>query len=242
MSIPSNVATSDTTKTESVSELVKQVTKDEAGNLVFPEGVALTEDKKLAVIAEKRRRDTQGEFTKVNQSKLALEAENLKLKEELLKTKISFTPEQVEELEDLKIENPEKWRSKLNEYETSHLEAQKEKIENLSTQVKTEAAKNFEVLTREQVLNDFNAENKVGLTEQLLADEIPLRITKKLNEGKVTFEEFLEESLVYLKTNKAIKEEPVMDNPNLNSVSGGREPGKIDLEVPLGEAYKNDIY
>lgn len=242
MSIPGQAATSETTNTASVSDLVKQVTKDEAGNYVFPEGVTLTDEIKLAVTSEKRRRDTQGEFTKVNQAKITLEAENSKLKEELLKTKISFTPEQVEELEDLKLENPEKWRSKLNEYENAHLEAQREKITNLSTQVKTEAAKNFEVTTREQVLNDFNTEHKVGLTEELLAEEVPLRITKKLNSGTITYEEFLEESLVYLKTNKAIKEEPVMNNPNLNSASGGREPGVVDLEPSLGESYKNDIY
>lgn len=239
MDNPSNVAISETAK---VSDIVKQITVDGTGNYVFPTGVELTEEMKFAATAEKRRRDTQAEFTKVNKSKLALEAENNKLREILLKQSIVFTPEQTEELEDLKLEDPEKWRQKLNEYESKVIEGRKTTISELSTNVITEAERTFEVSLQGKVLEEFNKLHGIGLTEELLADEVPNRITKKLVEGKVSYEEYLEESFTYLKTNKAIKEESVMGDPNLNRVSGGKEPGKFDAEPSLREAYSKDLY
>lgn len=239
MDNPSNVAISETAK---VSDIVKQITVDETGNYVFPTGVELTEEMKFAATAEKRRRDTQAEFTKTNKAKLALEAENNKLREILLKQSIVFTPEQTEELEELKLEDPEKWRQKLNEYEAKVIEGRKTTISELSTNVITEAERTFEVSLRGKVLEEFNKLHGIGLTEELLADEVPNRITKKLIDGKVSYEEYLEESLTYLKTNKAIKEEPIMGDPNLNRVSGGKEPGKFDAEPSLREAYSKDLY
>lgn len=225
-----------------VSNIVKQITTDEAGNYIFPTDVELTEEIKFAATAEKRRRDTQAEFTKVNKSKLALEAENALLKETLLKQSIVFSPEEVEELEDLKLEDPEKWRQRLNELEQKTIQERQTKINSVSTEVKTQAEKNFEVSMQGKVLEEFNKLHGIGLTEELLADEVPNRITKKLVEGKVSYEEYLEESFTYLKTNKAIKEEPVMGDPNLNRVSGGKEPGKFDAEPSLREAYSKDLY
>lgn len=225
-----------------VSNIVKQITTDETGNYIFPTDVELTEEIKFAATAEKRRRDTQAEFTKVNKSKLALEAENALLKETLLKQSIVFSPEEVEELEDLKLENPEQWRQRLNELEQKTIQERQTKINSVSTEVKTQAEKNFEVSMQGKVLEEFNKFHGISLTEELLADEVPNRITKKLVEGKVSYEEYLEESFTYLKTNKAIKEESVMDDPNLNRVSGGREPGKFDAEPSLREAYSKDLY
>ena len=225
-----------------VSNIVKQITTDEAGNYIFPTDVELTEEIKFAATAEKRRRDTQAEFTKVNKSKLALEAENALLKETLLKQSIVFSPEEVEELEDLKLEDPEKWRQRLNELEQKTIQERQTKINSVSTEVKTQAEKNFEVSMQGKVLEEFNKFHGISLTEELLADEVPNRITKKLVEGKVSYEEYLEESFTYLKTNKAIKEEPVMGDPNLNRVSGGKEPGKFDAEPSLREAYSKDLY
>lgn len=225
-----------------VSNIVKQITTDEAGNYIFPTDVELTEEIKFAATAEKRRRDTQAEFTKVNKSKLALEAENALLKETLLKQSIVFSPEEVEELEDLKLEDPEKWRQRLNELEQKTIQERQTKINSVSTEVKTQAEKNFEVSMQGKVLEEFNKFHGIGLTEELLADEVPNRITKKLVEGKVSYEEYLEESFTYLKTNKAIKEESVMGDPNLNRVSGGKEPGKFDAEPSLREAYSKDLY
>ena len=225
-----------------VSNIVKQITTDEAGNYIFPTDVELTEEIKFAATAEKRRRDTQAEFTKVNKSKLALEAENALLKETLLKQSIVFSPEEVEELEDLKLEDPEKWRQRLNELEQKTIQERQTKINSVSTEVKTQAEKNFEVSMQGKVLEEFNKFHGISLTDELLADEVPNRITKKLVEGKVSYEEYLEESFTYLKTNKAIKEEPVMGDPNLNRVSGGKEPGKFDAEPSLREAYSKDLY
>ena len=225
-----------------VSNIVKQITTDEAGNYIFPTDVELTEEIKFAATAEKRRRDTQAEFTKVNKSKLALEAENALLKETLLKQSIVFSPEEVEELEDLKLEDPEKWRQRLNELEQKTIQERQTKINSVSTEVKTQAEKNFEVSMQGKVLEEFNKFHGISLTDELLADEVPNRITKKLVEGKVSYEEYLEESFTYLKTNKTIKEEPVMGDPNLNRVSGGKEPGKFDAEPSLREAYSKDLY
>ncbi len=239
MDNPGNAAISEATN---VSEIVKQITTDEAGNYLFPEGIQLSDELKFAATAEKRRRDTQAEFTRTQKAKIALEAENAQLKETLLKQTIVFSPEEVEELEDLKIENPEKWRQRLNELEAKALEDRQSKISAISTGAKTQAEQNFEVTTREQVLEEFNKLHGIRLTPELLADEVPMRISRKLGEGKISFEDYLEECLTYLTTNKAIKEEPVMGNPNLNRVSGGKTPGKNDPEPSLKEAYQKDLY
>lgn len=239
MDNPGNAAISETAN---VSDIVKQITTDEAGNYIFPTGVELTEEMKFAATAEKRRRDTQAEFTKTQKAKIALEAENAKLRETLLKQTIVFSPEEAEELEDLKLENPEKWRQRLNELEQKAIENRQTSISTISTEVKTQAELNFEVSLRGQVLEDFNKFHGISLTEELLTEEVPNRITKKLVDGKVSYEEYLEECFTYLKTNKAIKEEQVMENPNLNRISGGKEPGKFDAEPSLKTAYKNDLY
>ena len=239
MSIPGEAATSETAN---VSEIVKKVTIDGEGNIVFPEGVALTEEMKFAVTAEKRRRDTQSLFTKTQKDKIGLEAENAQLKELLLKQSIVFTPEQNEELEDLKLENPEAWRQKLNEYETQVLEGRKTQITTVAEDVKKESAKSFDLSLRSQVLEEFNKTHGIRITEELLSEEVPNRIAKKLIDGKISYEDYLEECLTYLTTNKAIKEEEVMNNPNLNKASGGKEPGKIDLEPSLNELYSKDLY
>lgn len=239
MDNPGNAAISETTN---VSDAVKLITTDETGNYIFPEGVELSEELKFAATAEKRRRDTQSKFTSTQKSKLALEAENAKLKEALLKQSVEFTPEQREELNDLKMTDPETWRKKLNEYEASALKQREENINSLSNDVKTEAGRQFEETRRQEVLEEFNKANGISLTGELLANEVPFRITNKLTEGKINYEDFLEESLKYLTTTKVIAEHKVMNDPNLGHVSGGREPGKSDPEVSLSELYSGDLY
>lgn len=239
MDNPGKAAISGTT---SVSEVVKMITTDGEGNYNFPEGVELSEELKFAATAEKRRRDTQSEYTKTRLGLTALEAENARLKEELLKQKINFTPDQEELLEDLKVSDPEAWRQKLNEFENAALVAKQEAINNMSTEVKTSASKQFEVSLRSEVLATFNAEKQVGLTDELLANELPARISKKLQEGTISYEEYLQEGLDFLRTAKVIKEEPTMGDPNLNRVSGGKTPGNNDPEGSLTELYGKDIY
>ena len=239
MDNPGNAAISDTTK---VSDVVKMITTDEEGNYKFPEDVELSDTLKFAATAEKRRRDTQSEYTKTKLGLTAAEAENARLREELLKVGSKLTSEQEEELEELKTSDPDAWRLKLNEFENLAIDSQKAHIDTMTSEVKNSASLEFEMSQRSEVLASFNAENGVNLTDELLLNEIPARIVKKLQEGKIQYDEFLQEGLDFLKTTKVVKQEPTMGDPNLNSVSGGKEPGNNDSEGSLSELYGQDLY
>jgi hypothetical protein len=197
----------------------------------------------LAAIAEKRRRDTQAAYTKSQQKLKALEAEReklLALAEKAIKPQLSA--EEREELEVLKYEDPEAWREKLNSFEAKAQSEARAKLDELTGEAKVAAERDFELSRRQQVLEEFNASAEVPITDEIIANDVPPRITKKLEEGTVSFEEFLEEVSAYLKTGKVVANEETLNQPNLSKVSGKTSPTDEKPETSLKDAYKNDLY
>ena len=251
MSNPVNAATppesgnADTVKTvgNQVSDVVKKITTDEDGNYVFPEDVELSPELKFAVTAEKRRRDTQAEFTKTRQTLKASEAEKAKLFEQLRdRTKASLTPEQSEELEDLKYSDPEAWRDKLNKYESESKAKQQEELAGLTGEARKSAELQFEMERRQQVLNEFNESSSTPITDEVIANDVPPRITKKLEEGKITFEDFLSEVTNYLSKGKVIKNEETLNQPSLGKVGGGDTPSNEKVDENLKDSYAKTLF
>lgn len=248
MGNPVNTATSDAannsndvTVTKQVSEVVKQITVDEEGNYNFPDNVELSDELKFAATAEKRRRDTQNSYTKGQQTLKELEAANNALLS-IVNGNITFTEDQKVELENLKYKDPEAWRLKLNQFETEAREAQAAKLTALTSEAKSKAGGEFELSRREQVLEEFNELHNVKITDELIQNEIPPRITRKLEQGKVTFEQYLDEVLEYATTAKVIDNQTVSSQPNLNIVSGSKAPVDHKPDISLSNSYKNDIY
>ena len=179
--------------------------------------------------AEKRRRDTQSEYTK-NQIKLkAIEAEKTKLVEALATVQPAYAidPEKKEQLDTLKYEDPEAWRSEMNKLEKEARDKSVEHIAGLTGEARAQAEQVFEIERRAQVLDAFNEDHQdFQITPEVIENEIPPRITSKLAKGEVTFEEFLEEAHAYVSKGVNVDSPETMNQPNLSNAGGGQTPAQ----------------
>lgn len=247
MSNPADAATQKATgSTPSFADLVdkaiKEAKQDDKGNLVLPED--LDESVKYAATIEKRRRDTQAAYTRDRQKLTALEAEKATLFSEVVgDVKLELTDEQVNELEELKFSDPEAWRRKVNDYEKVALQKKRTSVEEKLKQVSTSALDNDELERRKTVLEEF-VKSHAGFTlnDDIIANDIPPRISKKLEKGEITFDQFLETCFEYLTTGKTVKTEATMEQPNLRKVPGGASPSDTAVKEDIISSYENEIY
>ena len=225
-----------------VSNAVKNMKRGADGKYILPKG--LSPEVKHAAILEKRRRDTQSEFTKIAQAKKALEAENNALKKKSLgSVKIELTAEQAEELEDLKFSDPEAWRKKMNKYEREAHAKQSKELDDEIAQVSADTLAKDELERRKEVLIEFNRANPgFQLDDDVIQNDIPPRITKRLETGEISFEAFLQEVLDYTKTGKVVKQEKTRNQPNLSKVGGGSRPDKHAEKEDIILSYNNEVY
>jgi len=229
--------------TKQVSSLVSQITSDEEGNYIFPEDVELSPELKFAATAEKRRRDTQMSYTKNQQALKALEAEKAKLLEQLSNSnKPSFTAEEQEELDSLMYEDPQAWRQKVNQLESQKLAESRAKIEELTGEARKAAEQQYELERRSQVLQEFNDSTETPITDEIIANEVPPRITKRLENNEISFEEFLNEVHTYINKGKVVENPSTLNQPNMGNLGGGVTPTDMKPEKSLSESYKNDIF
>lgn len=255
MGIPAGAATqeefetAETKKVESgndfekqVSEVVKQITRGKDGKYVLPEGLA--PELKTAAIFEQRRRDTQAEFTKIAQANKALAAENEVLKKKVTgDVKLELTTEQAEELEELKFSDPEAWRVKVNKLEREAIKKRDEELNSEIAKLSTETLDKDEKERRKEVLEAFiESHPGFNLDDDVLANDIPPRFLKKLETGKVSFETFLEEVYEYSTTGKVVKQDKILDDPDLNKIGGSHKPDKNAQKEDIITSYNKEIY
>lgn len=211
---------------EKVDLAVKGMSTNEEGVHVLPDG--LDDDVKVAANSEKRRRDTQASFTKSQLDLKVVKEENNKLRK-LLKPELSLTPEQKEELLDLKGTDPDKWKDKLDAYN----EEAKTKLDHDLGEVEAQA----EISRRALVLQDFMDSNEgFVINDRVLNEDIPAKMKQKLVDGVVTFEAFLLEAKEYLAKGEKQKE------PDLNSVGGGASPADRAVDEDIRTSYKKEVY
>ena len=228
--------------TTAISEAVAAITRGDDGKYILPEGLSL--EMRMAVIAEKRRRDTQSEFTKTSQKAKALEAENTALKKRAIgNVKIDLTPELKEELEELKFSDPEEWRKRMNKLEQEAFSKHQKELDEEMGQVSTEILNKEELARREEVLKEFMKSHEgFTLNDDILANDIPPRFTKRLETGAISFETFLQEVYDYTKTGKVVKQEDVLGQPNLSKVGGGTAPEKHAESVDIIKSYEKEVF
>jgi len=196
---------------------------------------------KYAANAEVRRRDTQASYTKTQQENIALVSENGQLAntwaEEVSK---HLTADQQSELEELKHTDQEAWREKINTYEGQNASRVKEK----HTKIKAKASEETSLQQRERILKEHNEANpKFALTDDVIDNDIPPRITKKLEEGKISFEEFLTEANTFLSSGKVIA--PGEQAPNeidLGKQGGDHKPSADAVAGDIKESYAKEIF
>ena len=220
--------------TSALNELKKD---DDTGKYVFPED--LSDEVRFAADAERRRWDTQSAYSKNQQQVKALEAENEKLK--ALATSsvgLSLTEDEKEELDELKFSDPEAWRAKMNDLDSN-------KANSLSTQfeeISTEAGKAAELERREQLLTAYNAQHPgAELTDDVIANDIPPRITKRLEDGEISFEDFLIEVNNYSKDFK-VGQESLNSPTNMGNVGGGSTVSEASAKEDIVLSYANEIF
>lgn len=226
-----------------VNTIVDGITRDEKGRYVLPND--LSEAEKFAAIAEKRRRDTQSEYTKTAQRTKALEAEKaLLLKRVSNAVNVELTQAQADELEELKFSDPEAWRKKVNAYERDSSIKQQKIIDDELRQVSASSLETEELESRKQVLLDFNqAHPDFEMTDDMIANDIPPRIVKKLETGKISFEAFLEECYEYTKTGKVVAQDKLPNKqPNLSKIGGGSKPDENAVNKDIVKSYANEVF
>ena len=210
---------------EKVNELVGKMEQTD-GKWSLPENVAegLDEPTLFAVTSERRYRDTQGAYTKASQESKRHEATANALEEHILaNTDAPLTQDQKTELDALKTSDPEAWRSKLNEYETTGKSAIAENLK----QIRKDSGDKGEIEIRKDQMIAFVESTGIALTDEVIASDLPPRFMKDLESGKTTFDEFLTGAAAYLTANKVIQgadESADDDTKNLSTVAGGAQP------------------
>jgi len=240
MSNPGNAEASTETFAQQVNNTVNQLTQDDKGTWVLPKDLEVDESVKFAATLEKRRRDTESALSKTRNQLKTEEA----LREALEKrgaatVKATVPPEEAEALELLKFEDPEAWRVRMNTLEQQATAEYQEELNSMTS----EASQKAELARRAQVLEQFNMEHSdAPITDEALINDIPPRISKKLEDGKVTFDEFLQEAYKFLVTPKTIKSQKAEKQPNLGGIGGGDRPTDEALALQDVDDYQHTVF
>lgn len=228
---------------EKVTTALKEAKNNSEGKLEFPEDTP--KEVVHAAKSEQRRRHTQAEYTKSKQAQAVLEAE----KTELLKQvggipKLELTPVQKEELEGLKFSSPDSWRDKLNNYETEAHTKHTNEVNKRLQEVSVNGTKTAELERRQQVLQDFEAANQgFVINDDVIANDVPPRITKRLEDGVITFEDFLKESYNYIKASKVISiGGNTLNQPDLGQAGGSDTPSEDAVRHESQKSYLTEVY
>ncbi len=244
--------TSETVGTESsapqtfeqkVKEVVSKMKADEKGILkIAQEDLdAYPEEVVFAAKLEKRRADTQAEYTRASQKLKELSTVNEKLTEHLVENAtLHISAEQRNELEELKLRDPDVWREKLTAYESE----QKELLKNKLAEIENVGKKLTELDIRKAQLDAFVETTGIQLDDDVIADQLPASYSKQLEKGEITFDEFLTKAQSFLTKEKIIKgsDETPENNVDLGKLPGSNKPSKEAVKNDFHLSYKNEIY
>lgn len=225
---------------QKVNTVVDSMVQGDDGNWALPEGSEASEEVLFTATLEKRRRDTQSSYGKSQKRQKTLEAENKQLTEGWSKhATTSMTAEQRDELDTLKTTDPDAWRAKLNEIEQANNEAFEETRKEITTKASTES----ELEYRERAMTEFvEANPEIALTDDVIANDLPPRYLKKLEAGKCTFGEFLNDAKEYLAKGKVLKTEEIVDDISLGKASGSSTPSSKAVEAAAVASYDKETY
>ena len=233
-------AATEPTFEEKVNDVAKQMTKGEDGNWGLPDDVQADENVLYAAKIEKRRRDTESALGKTRLQLKTEEGLRQKLETRAVAgIDLDLSPEQAEELETLRDNDPEAWRKEVNNLERKATATFQEELDADRTSVSQEA----ELERRETVLDQFNVDHPdVKITDELLESDIPPRITKKLTEGKITFEEFLTEAHDFMVRPVKVAGTTAKETPNMGKVGGGSSPSAEANNLADKEDYSKTTF
>lgn len=185
---------------------------------------------------EKRYKETQAAYTRSQQA-LAEAKAKLSVLEEVAKPTLSVDASVQAELDDLKYRDPDAWRDKLNALEV-------ESKKSLETRITEKTRTVSELERRQLVLDEFTNRNPgFVINDDVIAFDLPKRITAKLEKGEVSFEDFLEEAKSYLETPKVVGSgAKAPQQPNLSKVGGDGSPTKHAVKEDTMQSYKKELF
>ena len=188
---------------------------------------------------EKRFKDTQSAYTKSQQELKAAKAK-LEALEKLTQPVVQLDEATQAQLDELKYSNPEAWRDKMNSLEA---EAKLKHLSALSEAEKI-AMQQAELEQRAQILSEYNSKHPQNpITDEVIMFDVPPRITKKLENGEISFEEFLSEAHNFLYAPKKVGDgNQTLKQPNMRDFGGGTTPTDNAVDSSIIENYKNLVY
>lgn len=223
---------------QEVNEIVSKMTQDEKGNYQLPEG-QFTEAARYAANAERRRRTTESTLSKTRLQLKAQETVADKLKERIVeRLRPQVSKAELAALEELKYADPEEWRRQVNTLEQQATTTLQTELGTISS----EASQQAELGARLDLLAEFNKTAQIPLTDDVVKFDVPPRISKKLEEGKISFEEFLHEAHDYLVSPKRVGGTDVTGITNLGAVGGGAQPSMDAFKRDTTESYSNTVF
>lgn len=228
---------------DQINDLVSSMVEDENGKWEIPKDKLkdVPEAIVYAAKAEKRFRDTQSSFTKSRQRVKELETVNDNLTEHVIKNAtMHLTDQEREELDDLRTSNPEAWREKLNEHEQKAKELQNQKIE----EFKNKGKKASEGEMRAAAYQAFTERTGIELSDDVIHNQLPASFMKNTEDGKWTFDKFLEEAEKFLKPPTKVKgaDDKPENDKDLSKMPGGSEPSDRAQEGDAIQSYTNEVY
>lgn len=236
MSNPDDAATQ--TFAQKVDTAIKTMTVDEKGNAQLPDkDTDYSEEMRYAITTEKRRRDTLSSYTKGQQKLAQVTTERDAFKNKLTDTAApAINLAQQKELDELKFTDPDAWKAKLEGYVLDAKSTLNTELDDVATR----AHKQSELQVRELILADYYEANP-GFS--LVDDDIPPRISKKLETGAISFKEFLSEVHTYIKTPKVLAKQDFTAEPSLSALAGGSKPLDTAVTKSIEQSYaKTDIF
>ncbi len=246
MSNPSNVATQESNSAQAdsfeqqVNNVTRQLTEGESGTYQLPDNLDVSEEVAFAANAEKRRRDTQSALSTTRQKLAAAEEVNSKLEAKLLaNAQPTISQDMQDNLDDLKAHDPDEWRAQMNKLESDTYTTNKESL----SAINAEARQVSEQQSRTAQLVEYNKENPdFPIDDSSLENDIPPRITKKLEQGKITFEEFLAQASDYMQKGTVVATGSTENDTTLTSLGGGSEPTDSARTRQAEATYETEIY
>lgn len=226
---------------DTVNAVVGQMTQTEDGKWQLPADIT-DEAVIFAANAERRRRDTQSAYTRSQQELARKEAENNLLAESWQKDfSLNLTTEQRAELEELKVTDPDAWRAKLNEFE----QEKANKFKEVQKSIQQKAVGETEIQYRQRALQEFSeAHPDLKITDDVIKNDIPPRITRELEDGKINFGDFLNKVAEYMGKGRVIKPDDgnAHESIDLAKAPGGSLPDGSAIKEASKTAYKDEIY
>lgn len=226
---------------QQVNTAADQMVKNDKGSWELPADTEATEEVKYAAKLERRRKDTQASFTQSKQETSRLKTVNSKLSTHLVDNVTAhLNTEQQDELDELKINDPDAWRTKINDYEVEAQTVLKKQMDEYN--VAGDFASEEEARTAAMV--EFSTRTGIELNDDIVDNQLPASYSKQLSNGTITFTQFLDKAQEFLQKEKVVQgaDEKPDNDKNLGDMSGGSKPSENAKSGDIVQSYAKEIF